>query len=74
MHKRLTENDIKVFGIKTDCMLVKEVKEEIKMNFTKDIGGVKYETKKKPINKKIRFFKNDLIEFFQPQVNIIEIV
>ena len=38
--------------LKTDCMLVKEVKEEIKINFTKDIGGVKYETKKKPINKK----------------------
>ena len=56
LHKRLTENDIKVFGIKTDCMLVKEVKEEIKINFTKDIGGVKYETKKKPINKKIMFF------------------
>ena len=53
-------------------MLVKEVKEEIKINFTKDIGGVKYETKKKPINKKIMFFKNDLIDFFQPQVNIIK--
>ena len=52
LHKRLTENDIKVFGIKTDCMLVKEAKEEIKINFSKDFGGVKYETKKKPINKK----------------------
>ena len=52
LHKRLTANDIKVFGIKTDCMLVTEAKEEIKINFSKDIGGVKYETKKKPINKK----------------------
>ena len=54
-------------------MLVEEAKEEVKNNFSKDIGGVKYETKKKPINKKIMFFfKNDSIEFFQPHVNIIE--
>ena len=61
LHKRLTENDIKVFGIKTVWMLVKEAKEKRKINFSKDIGGVKYETKKKPINKKIMLFKNDLI-------------
>ena len=66
------ESDIKVYGIKTDCLLIKEQKQEIKINFNKDIGGVKFESGKKPINKKIMFLKNELIEFIQPQVNVIE--
>ena len=47
-------------------------KKKIKIEFNKEIGGVKFENCKKPINKKIKFIKNELIDFIQPDVNIIE--
>ena len=55
--KKLNVNDINVNWVNPDCLLVTETKEEIKIDFSKEIGGVKYETCKKPINKKIMFVK-----------------
>ena len=74
LYRQLTFNDIKVYGIKTDCLLVSEEKETLKnvVEFSKNIGGIKFEYNKKPISKKIVMFKNELIEFKQPEINIIE--
>ena len=59
LFKNLTENNIKVYGIKTDCLLINETKKELKtIDFNNEIGGVKFEISKKPINKKIMFFDN----------------
>ena len=74
LYKKLKENNIKVYGIKTDCLLVKETENELKhiLNFDNIIGGVKFEYDKKPINKKIMMIKNELIDFKQPNINIIK--
>ena len=75
LYKKAQENDIVVYGIKTDCLLVKEDKNKLNsiFKFDKNIGGVKFEQYKKPINKKICMYSNDLIEFKMPTVNIIKL-
>ena len=72
LHKQLTENNIIVYGIKTDCLLVREDKITlgIFINFDNNIGGVKFEAGKLPIKRRIIMSNNDLIEFKQPVVNI----
>ena len=64
-----------MYGIKTDCLLVREDDQVLNdiFHFNKDIGGVKFESGKNPINKKIAMVANDLIEFKQPVVNIIKL-
>ena len=75
LYKKLEDNNITVYGIKTDCLLVKEDKQTLEKIFCFDnkIGGVKFESGKNPINKKICMFTNELIEFKQPIVNIIKL-
>ena len=75
LHKQLTENNIIVYGIKTDCLLVREDKITlgIFINFDNNIGGVKFEAGKIPIKRRIIMSNNDLIEFKQPVVNIIKL-
>ena len=54
LYKKAIENNIKVFGIKTDCLLVEENKDILKniFNLNDEIGGLKIEQFKTPINKK----------------------
>ena len=75
LYKKLEDNNINVYGIKTDCLLVREDDQVLNdiFHFNKDIGGVKFESGKNPINKKIAMVANDLIEFKQPVVNIIKL-
>ena len=75
LYKKLSENNINVYGIKTDCLVVKEDMEKLENIFTfdKSIGGVKFESGKMPINKKITMFTNEIIELKQPAVNIIKL-
>ena len=75
LYNQLSENNIVVYGIKTDCLLVKENKDILSkfIVFDNKIGGVKFESCKIPINKKITMFKNELIEFKQPEVNVIKL-
>ena len=75
LYKKLDDNNIKVYGIITDCLLVAQDKKKLEDVFTFDnkIGGVEFESGKNPINKKICMFTNELIEFKQPTVNIIKL-
>ena len=75
LYKQAQDNNIIVYGIKTDCLLVREDKNILDkiFKFSKCIGGVKFEQHKRPINKKICMFNNDLIHFKQPEVNIIRL-
>ena len=75
LYKQAQYNNIIVYGIKTDCLLVRDDKKTLDtiFKFSKNIGGVKFEQHKKPINKKICMFKNELIEFRQPEVNLIRL-
>ena len=49
LYKKAQENNIIVYGIKTDCLLVKEIKSTLDpiFKFHKNIGGVKFEQHKK---------------------------
>ncbi len=73
--KKATGSKIHVYAIKTDCLLVNEDTSTLKNVFTFNnvIGGVKYEVSKHPINKNICMVMNELIEFKQPIVNIVQI-
>ena len=75
LYKQLHDNNITVYGIKTYCLLVNEDVNTLSKFFKFDsvIGGVKFESCNKPINRKICMFDNDLIEFKQPEVNIIKL-
>ena len=75
LYKHAQDNNIFVYGIKTDCLLVREDKKTLDgiFKFSKNIGGVKFEQHKKLINKKICMFTNDLMHFKQPEVNIIRL-
>jgi len=75
MYKKMTSLKMKVYGIKTDCLLYdpKEVNiDKLKKNFTYQtgvIGAYKKETKKFLISTKLSIEKNDLITF--PSFNTI---
>ena len=74
LYSKLTKNNIIVYEIKTDCVLVRESKEEPSkiIKFNNKIGGYKFETNKIPIDKKITLIFNKLIEFKQSEANIIQ--
>ena len=55
LYKKLQDNNVEVYGIKTDCLLVKEDEQVLDsiFHFNKDIGGVKFESGKNPIKKRL---------------------
>ena len=75
MYTKMTSLKIKVYGVKTDCLLYdpKEVNiDKLKKNFTYQtgvIGAYKKETDKFLVSKKLSIEKNDLITF--PSFNTI---
>ena len=76
LYSKLKKINIVIYGIKTDCVLVRESKEELSkfIKFNNVIGGFKFEEHKIPIDKKITLKFNKLIEFKQPEVNMIQMI
>ena len=82
LYNALKNIGISAAGVKTDCMLITESEKQllqkssdanISITFDKKIGGIKFESNKFPINKKITMYENKLIEIKNPSVNIIEL-
>ena len=81
LYNALKNIGISAAGVKTDCMLITESEKQliqkasdanVTIPFDKKIGGIKFESNKFPINKKITMYQNKLIEIKTPSVNIIE--
>jgi hypothetical protein len=62
---------LKIYGVKTDCILVAESEKKLKrhFNFTQDIGGLKFETGKQlPSNAIVQQVENKMMDITPPKV------
>ena len=71
--KKLTDNNVAVYGINTDCLLVMETKEKISniVNFTNVIGEFKFEQNKSICNTRINLVNNEFLKVENQKVNNI---
>ena len=72
-YKKLTVNNIAVYGVNTDCLLVMETKEKISniVNFSNVIGEFKFEQNKSICNTRINLENNEFLKIENQKINNI---
>ena len=78
MYKRYMEavkKGLHPIGMRTDCIIVSDKKSEVmgKYNWKNEIGGYKFESQKANPTNMLEMIPNELIEFYEPKVNVIEL-
>ena len=71
--KKLTDNNVAVYGINTDCLLVMETKKKLSniVNFTNVIGEFIFEQNKSICNTRINLVNNEFLKKENQKVNNI---
>ena len=72
-YKKLIDNNVIVYGVNTECLLVKETKEKLStiVNFSNVIGEFKFEQNKSICNTKISLDNNEILKIDNPKINNI---
>ena len=71
--KKLTDNNVYVYGVNTDCLLVMETKEKLSniVNFSNVIGEFKFEQNKSICNTRINLENNEFLKTEDQKINNI---
>ena len=72
-YKKLTDNNVAVYGVNTDCLLVMETKETLSniVNFSNVIGEFKFEHNKSNCNTRINLENNEFLKIEHQKINNI---
>ena len=72
-YKKLTDNNVAVYGVNTDCLLVMETKEKLSIivNFSNVVGDFKFEQDKSICNTRINLDNNEFLKIENQKVNNI---
>ena len=72
-YKTLTDNNVAVYGVNTDCLLVMETKETLSniVNFSNGIGKFKFEQNKSICNTRINLENKEFLKIENQKINNI---